>query len=466
VSDLGGDWPDHLELNAWTRHGPVSGTSAALVQWAFRPQGEAVSRFLKPDTPVPHEQWDRPEVGWGVVLPHRPERSLRDLARAEDAPEPIRRLLCERPGAPVLRYDEHSRLTHLLRPTALGELETVGLSGAPRGTGPRALPRYLLIYGTPAEIPWELQYLLNQAAAVGRLTLTGEALERYVDHLLADWRGAPASPHATLVWASYDGGDRMLTAMRDTVAKPLHDAFASDSDLDAAFLDGAAEVATGAKLVDALAARRPGVVVTTSHGLLPSPGDADGGAAALGVPVGQDGQPLDLESLLSAWSPGGAIWYAHACCSAGSDKGDAYDGLFKGSELEEPFAALRAAGPATAALPEALLAADPPRRAFVGHVQPTFDWSIRHPATGQTLTTTLREALYDRLFQPWPLGHSLGPCYGHVGELFAARDQAYQDFNQGKSTAGAALAFQLAALDRQSMVILGDPTVALPDVGG
>ena len=127
--------------------------------------------------------------------------------------------------------------------------------------------------------------------------------------------------------------------------------------------------------------------------------------------------------------------------------------------LLEGIAAL---GAHVAPLPEALLGAPKPLRAFIGHVEPTFDWTIRHKETGQPLTTSIRQALYNRLFQPDPVGYALREPYSHVGELYAERDAAYRAFDNGEDTEAIAMAAQLGARDRQSMVILGDPTVALP----
>jgi hypothetical protein len=45
------------------------------------------------------------------------------------------------------------------------------------GLGDGKTPQYLLIYGSPAEIPWAVQYALNMSTYVGRLDLEGPALE-------------------------------------------------------------------------------------------------------------------------------------------------------------------------------------------------------------------------------------------------------------------------------------------------
>ena len=49
-----------------------------------------------------------------------------------------------------------------------------------------------------------------------------------------------------------------------------------------------------------------------------------------------------------------------------------------------------------------------------------------------------------------------------MGELYTQRDAAQRAFDKGEPTEDVAMAALLGARDRQSMVVLGDPTVALP----
>ncbi len=125
-----------------------------------------------------------------------------------------------------------------------------------------------------------------------------------------------------------------------------------------------------------------------------------------------------------------------------------------------------AAGERIAPLPQALLGAAKPARAFVGHVEPTFDWTIRDQMAGHPLTGSTMTALYELLYQPRPLGHAFGPWFEDVGVLFGQRDLAREKYNEGTGTLAVAGLTQLAALDRRSMVIIGDPTVALPPLPG
>jgi hypothetical protein len=396
-----------------------------------------------------------------AVLLEPPGLSPQQLATADDAPEPIRQLVKDR-QAPVLRYRpdwQHS--LRFLRDYASSK--DIALSGSPAGTGPGQLPRYLLIYGTPAHVPWDLQYILNASCAVGRLDLTGNALENYVTALRSGWKDAQAKSNHAVVWAVNHGGGDITELMRDSIADAVHKKLAADSDIgqNAVFLDTTS--ATGAKLVRTLAAQQPGLVVTTSHGMTGPLGNSSKMRDQLGYLVDQEFTTLQPGDLLAKWEPSGAIWYAHACCSAGSDSKTLFKGLVsQGSEIDQVLEGVASLGAAVAPFPRALLGSKKSLRAFVGHVEPTFDWTLRQPPTGQTLTDTIQRALYDELLRPSPLGLALRETYGRLASLYAAYDANQRAFNEGGNTRGAMLYNLLAARDIQSLVILGDPTAMLP----
>jgi hypothetical protein len=105
-------------------------------------------------------------------------------------------------------------------------------------------------------------------------------------------------------------------------------------------------------------------------------------------------------------------------------------------------------------------------RAFIGHVEPTFDWTLRDPANRQVVTHVLCAALYDKLYMGYernPIGWALQNVYREAGNFYAAWQDAVRDINKNVAAMrDFALYRQLVAMDRQTLVILGDPTVALP----
>ncbi len=303
------------------------------------------------------------------------------------------------------------------------------------------LPRYLLIYGTPKEVPWQLQYALGHIAFTGRIDLTGAALENYVTALCNDWDGATAQPSKAVVWATFHGGSDITALMLGSIASKVYEDLREDDDIGpdgALCINGSVADATHDTLQSALGEKHPGLVVTTSHGSTGPLDNAEVLRNDLGKLVDNDGALLNIDELLAAWQPGGAIWYAHACCSAGTSAKSAYEGVLEpGSAIDELLQGLTLAGDVTAPLPKALLGAPQPLRAFVGHVEPTFDWTLRSATTGQILTTSTRQALYRRLYQPLPIGLALDELHRQATQLHALHNAAVAAFGN-HDTRGAA----------------------------
>jgi len=165
---------------------------------------------------------------------------------------------------------------------------------------------------------------------------------------------------------------------------------------------------------------------------------------------------------LTKWEPHGAIWYAHACCSAGSNQSTYYDGLFPAdSPIDKFLKDIAKLGSKIAPLPKQLLGAKKPLRAFIGHVEPTFDWTLCQPGTDTYFTEPVRQAIYNGLFQPDPVGLAFRDYYAQLGSVYIDYDQAHEKFD-GDNTKEALLFCRLVARDIQSMVVLGDPTATLP----
>jgi hypothetical protein len=75
----------------------------------------------------------------------------------------------------------------------------------------------------------------------------------------------------------------------------------------------------------------------------------------------------------------------------------------------------------------------------------------------------LTEAWYPTLYRRKPLGLALDEHYRGVGELYSKLKNALDDVALMKDGArDRATYYRLTATDRQSLVILGDPTVMVP----
>jgi hypothetical protein len=82
------------------------------------------------------------------------------------------------------------------------------------------------------------------------------------------------------------------------------------------------------------------------------------------------------------------------------------------------------------------------------------------------VTHVLQKALYETIYQQdacTPIGFALRDVYKEAGAFFGSWQKAMNDINENvPGMRDWALYRQLVAMDRQTLVILGDPTVSLP----
>ncbi len=448
--------PDAVALSAFSGDGEVmSPTSPKVTAWGARETLLSAQRTLAPK-PIDMNDWRNPDVGWGVVMADRADVDRAAKAIAADAPAPIRDLIIERGSAPVFRVESDRMLVRYNRD---GTMQRVAIGLTDYGTGQGRLPFYLLIVGSPQLVGWEVQFALNRNHRVGRLDLPAEGLDNYVNALRSNWAGCNLDPGAVTIWSTKV--DAITTKMQRLVADFLAGEFAKDPEITVH--RHASDDATNARLLQTLKDFRPSVVVTSSHGRTAPLDDPISMRATLGNPVDANLATLDVDELAS-WTPSGAVWYSQACCSAGSNQGTSYAGLFTpDSTAAKVTDAVGLLGAQIAPMPARLLSTQSPLRAFVGHVEPTFDWTLLLPENGAPLTMPLVRAISRNLFSRDTIGNSFASYYAGVGELYARLVESRKDVDKMKSGAAERSAYyKLTAIDRQSLVILGDPTALLP----
>jgi hypothetical protein len=463
-------------INAWHGGaGAVSGTFADnLIGYVARPVAlpvqlqYAVGRDLS--------KWDgKNGGGWTLVLPHDPKKSLAEQARPLDAPESIQRLWEHRGSPPVLRYvlKGPNRVPSLRRYERREDgTVVVGDHDVAQGIGEvglRRVPFYLLLVGKPSVLPWSLQFELNGNRAVGRIDLEeNDGLAHYVDCLINGWDDDGAKASSAVLWSvDHDGGEDDITSIMRQFIGNVFDASLAEEEMvkQRAFLAG--RDATVAGLGAKLRALRPGLIITTSHGVIPAAGSLEQRRAALGLPMDQSWTPLDPKVHLKDWDPAGAVWYAHACCSAGSEGAERYDGLIV--PTSPAGIALRdaaQAGDAVAPLPRWLIGRSHPVRGFIGHVGPTFSWTLRRPKTGECLTSPILDAFFTSFYQEtrFPLGHVILPLFERTRTLLiqARNLTATHRASTPTATCTPILDRILPAEDLQGTVLIGDPTALIP----
>lgn len=451
--------PAGVATNAWHGEAATGDLVARANRWGSREGLPHSQRALRMSELVDDRQWCADDVGYGVLLPES-DASDDDKAKGKDAPEPVRQLLAARPKTVMLRWSADLRDRFLRRYFTDGtppRTPTIGLSVF--GIGKAELPRYIVIIGGPEAIPWSVQYALETRHAVGRLPLSEEGLGNYIEAMLAEWPTADVDVAAPLMWTVSIAGD-ITAEMRAVIANPLERQFADDPRVGG-FRHLTDQSAIGAELLKALTEARPALVVTSSHGL--TEGDGDTLATSLGLPVDRVHEHVDLDALDTAM-PSGTIWYAQACCSAGGDSASHYEGLLApGTVALESVQAVAALGMTVAPAATRLLGRANPVRAVLGHVEPTFDWTLRVAETGQGLGGYLARALSTNLYLGRdPIGYALRDYRAGVGELHSQWASLYDELNKGRTEVRDTLTrLRLTAIDRQSLVLLGDPTVTL-----
>ncbi|HEU0201995.1 MAG TPA: hypothetical protein VFR86_16380 [Burkholderiaceae bacterium] len=455
-----------LRTNAWCGEPAMGSPGDQSLGWGARRDMPPIpQRLARAPVPVDLSQWADPRVGWGAVLPMRQGLTNAELAEGVDAPEPIRELIKARGNAPVFRYRglKGGLLTRFY--TDGKQPADLNLRGL-RGIGPTAVPRYLLLIGTPEELPWGLQMRLQAEAFVGRLDLDPAGLERYVEALLGEWHGATRDVKRPVIWAVDHGHPDITRLMRRTIAERVLAKFKEDNEFDVAKGFFSDVQATHHDLVQALGERQPAFVVTSSHGATFPLDQPAAMRAQLGLLVDHQKTLTDANAVVGAWNARGAIWYAHACCSAGTEAKSRFEGLVGAdSSLGKTLAAISQVGACTAPLPRALLGGKNPLGAFIGHIEPTFDWTLRDPTNGQVTTQHIVDALYEALHaadRP-PIGKALAGYFRAVAGLLQDYADALDAVDAQESGAlQRARRARLIAADCQAMVILGDPTVRLP----
>jgi hypothetical protein len=447
--------PQTIALNAGTAS--RADTDSLAAKWGARTANVTGSQQQLALGEIPDEtDWAAADVGYGVLLPDS-DASPADKASGADAPAAVQQLLAARPDTVVLRWSKDVKPGFVRRYYPDGKVQDPAIGLTEFGTGKGRLPRYVVIVAGPAQIPWRVQYELEVRHAVGRLPLDGDALGNYIEAMLSGWPTCDVDVRSPLVW-TVSLPDDITTLMRRVIADPLAKKLDDPSLPGLRVLSDAS--ANGADLITELAALRPAFLATSSHGLAVA--DHAILRAALGTPIDRSGIPVEVAALTAA-IPAGAIWYSQACCSAGSDAPTNYGGLVAPGAVLDALGNLAGLGPTVAPACLELLGRAHPARAVFGHVEPTFDWTLQVGETKQGLGAELVTGMSTRLFKGQPLGHVLKEYRTQIGVLNTQWATLRSLLENGNVTVRDALTrLRLAAIDRQSLVLLGDPTVTMP----
>jgi hypothetical protein len=406
---------------------------------------------------------DLASVGWGVVIPP-------DLDPAVlEALDPLLRLRGEQAG------DLFQRLE--VRPGEDKEEFLARYGMGPSVADPRKVPYYLLLAGSPDQIPFDVQYQLGVSYAVGRLDLEDpEACAAYAASVVAAERSldAPAEDVPTSLarrlhlFAPRNPADRATALSASRLVEPLHEelrdaarAWQIGTDIGAG--------ATRARLEDLLTGpQAPDLLFTASHGVGGTAAHRDlagallcqdwpGPLAARG-PV-DEGQYLAAHHLPAATPVGPRVVFSFACFGAGTPHVSDYPGgPDGGGEL--------AATGFTARLPQRLLGAPAGGAlAFVGHVDRA--WSCSFLWKGLAAQVTPFQSTLLALMDGARLGSAMESLTSRYAEIATELTRRMDGFRRyGKRIDDADLVgLWTATHDARAYVVLGDPAVRVAPRG-
>jgi Peptidase family C25 len=445
------------ELASMARGEPVDeGALARAARWVRRKVG------ARRETRNAGAELRLEEAGWGVIFgsggDERFREALRPLLERREmqakAADPSRH--CDLWGDDGYRQGE-SMNDFLWRHRA-----------EPGAADPRQLPYYLMLVGSPAEIPFHFQYELDLRHAVGRLDLdTPEDYAAYAASVVAAERAsdglalaAAAAPPRRAAFFCPLNPDPVSARMRHELVGHLLTRLAAPTPPGWQLHTVLEEQATRATLRDLLGgAAKPDFLFTACHGLVfpaADPRQRQRQGALLchtGAPPQPPDAALAASDITDGACPHGLIAMHFGCYSAGTPARDEFD-TGRGAIAPAPF---------TARLPQRLLAH--PRGgalAVIGHVERTWTYSFSghgHPPHLNTLEDLIR-----RLLGGSPVGHALELVNFRHAELAAQvlflRERAQAEGTSDRLEADLAATY-CATRDARNYVVLGDPAVRL-----
>ena len=409
---------------------------------------------------------DLSQTGWGVVF-------ARDADPA--VIEALSELLDHRQRQACARHEHYFRVFEGDAGYQPGEEKWDFLNRHNVGFGPAdpdSVPYYLLLVGSPEEIPFRFQYELDVEYAVGRLDLaTAEDYAAYARTVVAAEGRTLDRPRAAF-FGVRNADDVATRQSADFLVEPLAEILGSahpEWRIDLAL----GETATKDRLGRLLGGEdTPAFLFSASHGIA--------------FPCGHRRQRSHQGAILCQEWPGPRAWkgavpeehyfaaadvgdaaelrgliaFHFACYGGGTTRLDDY------AHRSEGAPAVRASHDFVAELPRRLLGH--PRGgalAVVAHVEQCWGYSFLGMRGGQRLQTF--ESTLKRLFGGHPVGSAMDYFNRRYAELATALAAELKALRFGKELDDRKLTrLWTAETDARSYILLGDPAVRLPVPAG
>ncbi len=397
-------------------------------------------------------------AGWGIIFAHDADPEIKE------ALSPLLKLREKQAG----KYFKVCDGQNGVRPN---ESKTKYLGRHKVGPGPAdpdKLPYYLLIVGSPQEIPYRFQTQLDVQYAVGRIHFnTLDEYENYANSVVAVETGQVQLPRQARFFGVVNEGDEATRLSSEHLVTPLYDKLKSDCpDWDIQAILG--DEAKRDRLTQLLGGdQTPALLFTASHGVDFPLNDnrqlAYQGALlcqdcpGIGVgPMKRDyyfaGEDIDSQASLL-----GLIAFHFACFGAGTPDRDEFakQAFSNSPDKIAPY-------PFLAGLPTRMLGH--PRGgalATIGHVDRAWGYSFISDQAGAH--TVAFESTLKHLLDGKPVGYALEYFNERYSELSTVLSDELQEIDFGKTEDPYALAGMWTANnDARGYIIIGDPAVRLP----
>ncbi|EFO78988.1 hypothetical protein OSCT_3149 [Oscillochloris trichoides DG-6] len=411
---------------------------------------------------------DLAQTGWGVIF----------AAGPQSAPirEALSELLAWRKAQAGERYRECSGALGY-RPNE-SKADFLRRQGAATSgpVDPDKFPYYLLLVGSPEEIPFRFQYQIDVQYAVGRIHFeTLDEYARYARSVVASERGEVKLPRKAVFFGVRNRDDAATTRAADELVVPLSQEIRKNPRAD----EWAIETIIGdAAKKDRLrrllgGEETPALLFTASHGVEFDHGDVHQvphqgailcqdwpGPRLWRGPIPQEfylaGDDLDSRARLL-----GTVAFCFACFGAGTPRNDDFPHQKGIQSAIAPHAFI-------SRLPQQMLGhPNGGALAVIGHVERAWTFSFSDARGGRQIET-FSSAMRRMMLDGAPVGWALEFFNNRYAELASVLTEDLENAHWG----GSVDPFELSTKwtehnDSRSYVVIGDPAVRLPlaDVG-
>lgn len=400
------------------------------------------------------------QAGWGIIFP------ANAASEVKEALKPLIDLRREQAGKYFRLYDGGEGY----RP---GESKNDFLTRHGAGPGPadpEIVPYYLLLAGSPREIPYIFQSQLDVQYAVGRICFdTPEEYACYARSVVAAELGAARLPRRAVFFGPANPDDPSTQLSAEQLLQPLQKELSgkfSDWEMPALLR----EQATKRELARMMCGgEAPPLLFTAGHGM-EFPLDSPRQLAEQGALLCQDWPgpeewyrkgPIPAEFAFGAndLTPdaglAGMVAFFFACYGVGTPLNDDFSQqAFRKRAAIAPY-------PFSARLPVKMLSH--PRGgalAVIGHVERVWGYSFYWEGAGKQ-TAVFADTL-KRLLAGHPVGSALEYFNGRYAELAVVLKDTLEDISFGMNVDALELAnLWTACNDARGYSILGDPAVRL-----